>query len=265
MWTPDVYQGAPTTLTGFMSTASKAAAFAALVLVAFYSFPDDNAVWTTTLAVIATVTMIVGNVLAVAQNNVKRMLAYSSIAHAGYMLVAFAAGTPEAYSGIMYYLLVYSLMNIGAFGVMAALEWDDASGREQTLDSIAGVGMKRPLLGVTMAFFMFSLSGFPPLAGFIGKVRVFAPAVEQGLTWLVIIGVLTSAISAFYYLRVLFVMFMQDADEKTAGAIPQAVSLSFAAVLVICALSQLWFGIMPSGILEMTDSFFESGALALAP
>jgi NADH-quinone oxidoreductase subunit N len=125
--------------------------------------------------------------------------------------------------------------------------------------------MKRPLLGVTMAFFMFSLSGFPPLAGFIGKVRVFAPAVEAGLTWLVIIGVLTSAISAFYYLRVLFVMFMQEADEKTVGQLPQTVSLAFAAVLVVCALSQLWFGIMPSGILDVTDSFFSSGAMAVLP
>jgi NADH-quinone oxidoreductase subunit N len=265
MWTPDVYQGAPTTITGFMATASKAAAFGALVLVAYHAIPVDQTVWTVSLAVVATATMVVGNVLAIAQSNVKRMLAYSSIAHAGYMLVAVAAGTSAAFSGVLYYLLVYTLMNIGAFGVMAALEWDDTQGREQTLDSLAGVGLKRPLLGVAMAFFMFSLSGFPPLAGFIGKVRVFAPAIDAGLTWLVVIGVLASAVSAYYYLRVLFVFFMKDYDESTSVNLPEKLSLATAAVLVVCALSQLWFGIVPSGILELTDSFFQATAMAVGP
>src|SRR5690606_29140231 len=196
---PDVYQGAPTTLTGYMSTASKAAAFAALILVLHYALPPER--WRTVLAVIAVITMVLGNVLAIAQPNVKRMLAYSSIAHGGYLLVGLAAGTSAACAGALYYLLVYTLMNIGAFGVMAVLEWDDTAGRSQTLDSLAGVGLRKPLLGVTMGFFMFSLTGFPPLGGFLGKYAIFAPAIDAGLTWLVIIAVLASAVSAYYYLR----------------------------------------------------------------
>ncbi len=265
MWTPDVYQGAPTTLTGFMSTASKSAAFAALLLVAYYAMPTDHAVWTVVLSVIAAATMIVGNLLAVVQNNVKRMLAYSSIAHAGYMLVAVAAGSVEAYSGVLYYLLVYTLMNIGAFGVMSVLEWDGVQGREQTLESVAGIGLKRPLLGVSMAFFMFSLAGFPPFAGFVGKVSVFAPAIDAGLTWLVVLGVLTSAVSAYYYLRVLFFFFMKDYNEEAGIALPQKLGVAVATVLVISAVSQLWFGIVPSGVLELTNGFFESGMVAVIP
>jgi NADH-quinone oxidoreductase subunit N len=207
MWTPDVYQGAPTTLTGFMSTTSKTAAFSALILVLFFALPVER--WTLVFAVIAVITMIVGNIVALAQANVKRMLAYSSIAHAGYVLVGLAAGTTEAYAGALYYLLVYTLMNVGAFGVMALVEWDGKAGQEQTLDSLSGVGLRRPVLGVTMGFFMFSLTGFPPLGGFLGKYAIFAPAIDAGLTWLVIIAVLASAISAYYYLRVLYVFFMR--------------------------------------------------------
>ena len=184
MWTPDVYQGAPTTLTGFMATASKTAAFAALVLVLYHGIgtlaPGDGQ-WQLALALVALVTVVMGNILALNQDNVKRMLAYSSIAHAGYVLIALAAGTSEAYAGAVYYLLIYALMNIGAFGVMALLEWDGKEGRVQTLDSLSGIGFKKPLLGVTMGVFMFSLTGFPPLGGFFGKLAVFAPAVNAGL------------------------------------------------------------------------------------
>jgi NADH-quinone oxidoreductase subunit N len=135
MWTPDVYQGSPTPLTGYMSTASKAAAFGSLILVLYYALPAER--WTLVLAVVAVITMVVGNVMALSQANVKRMLAYSSIAHAGYILVALAAGTEAAFAGALFYLLVYTVMNIGAFGVMALLEWDGREGRVQTLDSPA--------------------------------------------------------------------------------------------------------------------------------
>ena len=268
MWTPDVYQGAPTTLTGFMSTASKASAFAALILVLFYALPPER--WRLVLAVIAVITMVVGNVLALSQPNVKRMLAYSSIAHGGYIFVGLASGTAAGYSGAMFYLLVYTLMNIGAFGVMALLEWDGKEGRAQTLDSLAGVGLRKPLLGVTMGVFMFSLIGFPPLGGFWGKYAVFAPAVGAGLTWLVIIAVLMSAVSAYYYLRVLFVFFMQDAADTAEAANVKArafpVPASAAAVLVLCAALLLVLGVLPGSTLELASSFFlEAGRMAAMP
>lgn len=257
MWTPDVYQGAPTTLTGYMSTASKAAAFASLILVLYFALPAER--WHLVLAVIAIITMVLGNVLAIAQANVKRMLAYSSIAHAGYVLVGLAAGTAAGYSGALYYLLVYALMNIGAFGVMSLLEWDGKAGQEQTLDSLAGVGLRKPLLGVTMGFFMFSLTGFPPLGGFLGKYAIFAPAVDAGLTWLVIIAVLASAVSAYYYLRVLFVFFMRSSDDvpaaETAVRTGFPVPAASAAVLVVCAVALVALGIFP-GLLDVTASFF---------
>lgn len=260
MWTPDVYQGAPTTLTGFMSTASKASAFAALILVLYSAMPAAQ--WQLAIAVVALITMVLGNVAALMQTNVKRLLAYSSIAHAGYTLVGLAAGTPEGYGGALFYLLVYAVMNVGAFGVMAYLEWDGKIGREQTLEGLAGVGRERPLLGVTMGIFLFSLAGFPPLAGFLGKYAVFAPAVEAGLTWLVIVGVLTSAVSAAYYLRVLVYMFMQspEADRQTAlPALPGAPRLA----LVVCAGLLVILMLFPS-LLGVAESFF-TAPMPVAP
>ncbi len=256
MWTPDVYQGAPTTLTGFMATATKAAAFSSLILVLYFALPPER--WTIVLAALAVITMVVGNVLALMQANVKRMLAYSSIAHVGYILVALAAGTAAGYSGALYYLFVYMLMNIGAFGVMAFLEWDGVSGREQTLDSLAGVGRRRPVLGVTMGIFMFSLIGFPPLAGFFGKYAVFAPAVEVGLVWLVIIGVLASAVSAYYYLRVLVVFYFQAADDAAKRRVP-AIPLptGSAAVLVTCA--ALLVLLVAAGVPDLTGLLEATG------
>jgi NADH-quinone oxidoreductase subunit N len=267
MWTPDVYQGAPTPLTGYMSTASKAAAFASLILVLYYAVPGGQA--TMVLAVVAVITMVVGNVMALVQTNVKRLLAYSSIAHAGYVLVGLAAGTSAGYSGALFYLLVYAVMNIGAFGVMGLLEWDEKQGREQTLDSLAGVGEQRPVLGVTMSVFMFSLIGFPPFGGFIGKYAVFAPAVEAGMTWLVIVGVLMSAVSAYYYLRVIYVFWMQGpedvaAEAFTEAALPQATPGALG-TLVVCAAALLVLGVFFGGVLETTSAFFEAASMAAAP
>ena len=267
MWTPDVYQGAPTPLTGYMSTASKAAAFAALILVLVHAVPGAEV--TLVLAVIAVITMVVGNVMALAQTNVKRLLAYSSIAHAGYVLVGLAAGTAAGYAGALFYLLVYAVMNVGAFGVMGLVEWDEKQGREQTLSSLAGVGDQRPVLGVTMSVFMFSLIGFPPLGGFIGKYVVFAPAVEAGLTWLVVIGVLMSALSAYYYLRVVYVFWMQssedvDVDGFTEAALPQATPAAVG-TLVVCAVALVVLGVFFGGVLETTAGFFDAAAMAVAP
>lgn len=267
MWTPDVYQGAPTPLTGYMSTASKAAAFAALILVLFYAVPGGEV--TLVLSVVAVITMVMGNVMALAQRNVKRLLAYSSIAHGGYLLVGLAADSSAGYSGALFYLLVYAVMNIGAFGVMGLLEWDGKQGREQSLASLAGIGNQRPILGTTMSVFMFSLIGFPPLGGFIGKYAVFAPAIDAGLTWLVLIGVLMSALSAYYYLRVVYVFWMQSPEDVgasgfTEATLPQATP-SALGTLVVCAVALLVLGVFFGGVLETTASFFEATSMAATP
>ncbi|NNF58269.1 MAG: NADH-quinone oxidoreductase subunit N, partial [Rhodothermaceae bacterium] len=258
MWTPDVYQGAPTTLTGFMSTASKTAAFAALIIVLYRLFPLGEVAEQTRLilAVVAAVTMVVGNVLALAQANVKRMLAYSSIAHAGYILAGLAAGTAAGFSGALYYLLAYTVMNVGAFGVMAVLEWDDEQGAVQTVDSLAGMGFRKPLLGVTMGVFMFALTGFPPLAGFFGKYFVFAAAVDGGLTWLAVVGVLASAVSAYYYLRVLVAFWMRSPDEEPEAVQREgfAVSMGVQVVLVACAVGLLVLGLVPGIVTELAGA-----------
>jgi NADH-quinone oxidoreductase subunit N len=268
MWTPDVYQGAPTPLTGYMSTATKAAAFASLILVLVHAVPGGQ--WQLALAAVAVLTMVIGNVMALAQTNVKRLLAYSSIAHAGYVLVGLAAGTEAGYAGALFYLLVYAVMNVGAFGVMALLEWDGKEGREQTLSSLAGIANDRPVLGTTMGIFMFSLIGFPPLGGFAGKYFVFAPAVSAGLTWLVVIGVLMSALSAYYYLRVVYVFWMQSAAEVDAtdpvqhAAFPSA-TVTARGTLVVCAVALLVLGVFFGGVLETTAGFFEAATMASAP
>lgn len=269
MWTPDVYQGAPTTLAGYMSTASKAAAFAALVLVLFHGIGHTTAQTEAggnlrlVLALAALVTVVLGNLMALAQRNVKRMLAYSSIAHAGYVLIGLAAGTSAAYAGVVYYLLVYAIMNLGAFGVMAILEWDGREGRIQTLDSLSGIAYRHPLLGVLMGIFMFSLTGFPPFGGFFGKIAVFAPAVEVGLTWLAIVGVLTSVLSAGYYLRVVYVFWMRPESEGDPAVRKMSFSVSklSAGVLTACAVVLTVVGFLPF-VRNLTQSFFESGGLA---
>ena len=267
MWTPDVYQGAPTPLTAYMSTASKAAAFAALILVLYYGLGNmPVAEWQTAMAVVALVTMVLGNLLALVQNNVKRMLAYSSIAHAGYVLVAITAGTGAGYAGAVYYLLIYSVMNIGAFGVMALLEWDGKEGRLQTIDSLSGIGFRRPLLGVVMGIFMFSLIGFPPLGGFFGKVAVFTPAIEAGYTWLAIVGVLASALSGYYYLRVLYVFWMRP-DTEAMPVVRERdfpVPISSASVLVVCAVVLLAIGFVPL-IRDLPLAYFDVSSLAVFP
>ena len=261
MWTPDVYQGAPTPVTGFLSTASKTSAFASLILVLYYALPTPT--WSGVVAVMALITMLVGNLLALSQRNVKRMLAYSSVAHAGYVLVGLASGTTAGYSGALFYMLVYTFMNIGAFGVIAYMEWDSKQGSEQELDSLAGMGYKRPVLAWSMVFFMFSLAGFPPLGGFFGKVAVFAPAIDAGLIWLAIAGVLTSAISAYYYLRVLVVFFMKAPGEDR-GLDSLVVPVASTAVIVLCAAALVYLGVAP-GLMEVTSSFFGPTATAALP
>ncbi len=266
MWTPDVYQGAPTSLTAFMSTASKAATFAALAVVLSRALPPDLVDGTVqiTIAAIAAITMVAGNVIALVQSNVKRMLAYSSVAHAGYILAGLAAGSAAGYGAALFYLLAYTLMNVGAFGVMGALEWDGEQGADQTLDSLAGVGYRKPFLGVVMGVFMFALTGFPPLAGFIGKYLVFAAAVDAGLIWLAVLGVLASVVSGYYYLRVLVVMWMTSPDEAPANARqPFPVGFATAAVVGVCAVALLVLGVLPAGVIDATAAAFGPGGVAV--
>jgi NADH-quinone oxidoreductase subunit N len=218
MWTPDVYQGAPTAVTGFMAVGAKAAGFAALLRVFVLAFPSLHLDLAPVLWVLAALTMLVGNIVAVTQTNIKRMLAYSSIAHAGYILMAFVAfGKPgvqgDAVASALFYLVTYSLSSFGAWAVVIALEKKDGNGLE--IADYAGLGRKRPLLAAAMAVFMLSLTGVPPTLGLVGKFYLFRTVIDAGYIGLAIIGVLTSLISAYYYLRVVVVMYMQDGDPET--------------------------------------------------
>ncbi|MCA9754526.1 MAG: NADH-quinone oxidoreductase subunit N [Candidatus Eisenbacteria bacterium] len=248
MWTPDVYQGAPTAVTAFMATAVKAAAFGALARVLFAGtsvgqlIPVSDMLWW-----IAVLTMTVGNLAALTQSNVKRMLAYSSIAHAGYLLIGLVVysgtGDPDALSGVLYYLLAYTLMNIGAFGVVIA--WGEKGREHLEIPDFAGLGWKSPALGLAMLVFMVSLAGIPPTAGFFGKYFIFRNAVQNGYTGLIIIAVLNSAMSVYYYLRVLVALYMQKPVREINLGRPQVVGL----VVAVCAVLVFWVGFAPNSFL----------------
>jgi NADH-quinone oxidoreductase subunit N len=246
MWTPDAYQGAPTVVAGFMSTAVKAAAFAALVRVFLTAFGALRADWTPVVWLIAIATMIVGTVIGVAQTNLKRMLAYSSIAHAGYLLIGLVAGSAAGKAAVLFYLLAYAVTNVGAFGVIALLATRDRP--HDTLDDFAGLWNVRPALAALMTIFLLSLGGFPPTAGFVGKWYIFTAAVERGEYLLAIIGVLTSVISVFFYLRVVVMMYMSEAEG--APAAPPLSRLALAG-LAVATLVVFYLGILPARILEL--------------
>ena len=233
MWTPDVYEGSPTPVAGYMSAATKAAGFAALLRVLQFAIPLDAFGVRPVLAVLAALTMIVGNVVAVAQTNIKRMLAYSSIAHAGFILVGLVAGSEAGIQGFLYYILAYGVTNLGAFAVVIALE--NAGEERFDIQDLAGFGWRQPLLGGAMAVFMLSLAGVPPLAGFFAKFLVFTAAYREGLWWLALIGLITSVISAFYYLRIIVNMYMRDRDEpaRTFVTGPLLFGVTIAAAVVI--------------------------------
>ncbi|MFO7848052.1 MAG: NADH-quinone oxidoreductase subunit N [Balneolaceae bacterium] len=257
MWTPDVYQGTPTTLTAFMATAAKSATFVAFILILTRMLPGtESGDWTGVIQVIAILTMIVGNLIALVQNNVKRMLAYSSIAHAGYLLVGLAAGTAAGYSGVLYYLFAYTLMNVGAFGVIAYYERNH--GLDFTsIESYAGLGFKVPAMGVMLSIFLFSLAGIPPFVGFIGKYYVFAAAVNAGLVPLAIIGVLASAASVYYYLRVMVYLYFKEAHKDIPMITPGKV---FTSSLALLALLTIYYGMEPvlpfTGLIELISSYY---------
>ena len=239
MWAPDAYQGAPTPVTAFMSVGTKAAAFAALlrVLAAMTSFDKP---WLWVIAILAVLTMTVGNLAALRQTSLKRLLAYSSIAHAGYILVGLTANSDQAVGATLYYLFAYAFMNIGAFAVVQVLE--NAAEMDVDVSAPNGLGSRHPVLAAVMTIFMLSLAGIPPLAGFFGKLYVFKAAVDAGWAWLVIVAVLNSALSAYYYLRVTVNMYL---GSETAGG---EINLNPArnVVLLIAVLGAVLVGLWPT-------------------
>ena len=238
MWTPDVYQGAPTPVTAFMSVGTKTASFAALIRV-LAALGSHDRPWLLALAGLAVLTMTLGNLAALRQTSLKRMLAYSSIAHAGYIVTGLAAGNPRGAEGALYYLLAYTFMNLGAFAVLLAVQRREEN--DVSVERLHGLAARQPVLAVLMALFMFSLAGIPPLAGFFAKLYVFSGAVEAGLAWLAIIGVINSAIGAYYYLRVTVAMFMSEPAADAAEA-PKP-GWPVMATITIAALATLLLGI----------------------
>ena len=258
-WAPDVYEGAPTAIAAFISAGPKAAGFAAFLRIfipVLQNLQESNPAlgeqWILVLTVLAVLTMTIGNVVAIAQRNIKRMLAYSSIAHAGYVLVALAAGNEDGVSSAMLYLLVYCIMNIGAFGAVILARTED--GESLTISDYAGLGFRKPLLALFMMVMLLSLAGFPPTAGFVGKFYVFRSAVDAGQIWLVIIAAINTAISAFYYLRVVVTMYMKEPDEELDFLSYPGVLL-FA--LLLATIGVVLIGILPSYVLDAAkDSTF---------
>jgi NADH-quinone oxidoreductase subunit N len=252
MWTPDVYQGAPTSVTAFMSVGAKVAGLAALGRVALYAFSELWGDWVWVLVVLSTLTMTVGNLSALRQTNLKRMLAYSSIAHAGYILVGVAAGNQAGASAVLFYLFGYAFMNVGAFAVIIAVgRFEGTAGAGETLDDFSGLAGRKPWLAVTMALFMLSLAGMPPLVGFLGKLYVFGAAVEANLIWLAVIGVINSVISAYYYLRVIVVMYMLESSEFEAG--PSLVSPALQVGVGLASVAIVVVGLWPAPILNLAQ------------
>jgi len=236
MWTPDVYHGAPSAVTAFMASGAKIAGFAALLRVFVLAFPTVSADLTPILAVISALTMIVGNLLAISQTNIKRLLAYSSIAHAGYILMAFV---PYGQAGVvatsvasgLFYLVSYAISNFGAWAVVIALEGKEGKGLE--IGDYAGLGRKHPALAAAMAVFMLSLTGIPPTLGFVGKFYLFRAAIEGQFYLLAVIGVVTSLLSAYYYLRVVVTMYMRDGEPETTSEPWLNLTWSVSAILTV--------------------------------
>jgi NADH-quinone oxidoreductase subunit N len=255
MWAPDVYEGAPAPITAFMSAGPKAAAFAAFVRIFMEALPTLHGEWTAVIWIMAALTMSVGNVIALAQDNIKRMLAYSSIAHAGYVLVAFLSAGELGITSILYYMLAYTFMNIGAFAVITVLA---GRGEEKVhIEDYRGLGYKHPLAAIAMSLFLFSLAGIPPTGGFMGKFYIFSAAVKEGYIGLAIIGVMNSVVSVYYYLRVTVAMYMQDPSTAQGKEAP-ALIFSPAVVLAIfiSAYGVLSLGLFPSSYVAIVKQSF---------
>jgi NADH-quinone oxidoreductase subunit N len=248
MWTPDVYEGSPTPVTAYMSVAPKAASFAVFLRVFAESLGALKPHWQPILITLAIATMIIGNVVAIVQDNIKRMLAYSSIAHAGYALIGIIVGGSLGTMSLMLYLMIYAVMNLGAFGVVILLRKGAVRGEE--ISDFTGLAKTNPIAALIMLIFMFSLAGIPPTAGFVAKFYLFMGAVEAGMAWLAVIGVLLSAVSAYYYLRVVMVMYMRE----PAGRFDLATSPATQFALVVTTAAVLFFGIYPTPLIDYTKA-----------
>jgi NADH-quinone oxidoreductase subunit N len=249
MWAPDAYEGAPTSITAFIATGSKAAAFASLLRVLLTAVRGAPLDWPMLTWGLAAVTMTVGNVVALAQQNLKRMLAYSSIAHVGYMLVGVVAGGSLGNGAVLFYLLVYTFTTAGAFGAILLLERD---GREAVqLADFGGLATRHPVLALALSVFLLSLIGIPPTAGFVGKFYLFGAAVKSGYVWLAVIGVLNSAVAAYYYLRLVVFMYMREPEGAPTVLAP---SLSGALALVVALWGVVQLGVAPGPLFDLAQA-----------
>ncbi len=246
-WAPDVYEGAPSPVTAFMTVGPKAAGFAALVRVLVQALPSLGRDWTAILWIVSILTMTLGNVVAVLQTNVKRMLAYSAIAHAGYILVGVVANSRTGFGAVLFYLVVYTVMNLGAFSIVLSLSHTGDS--RVNLDDYAGLGRKAPFAAAALSLFLISLAGFPLTGGFIGKFYLFSAAIQRGFVGLAVIGVLNSLISVYYYFRLMVIMYMSEPREGQPD--PDPISLPVMAIVAIGVVGILWLGVDPAMILNL--------------
>ena len=248
MWAPDVYEGAPTPITAFLSVGSKAAAFAMLLRIFLEGLPTMGPDWRLLFEVIAIVTMTAGNIAALTQTNVKRMLAYSSIAHAGYILIGVVAGSARGVAATLIYLFIYLFMQLGAFTVIAVMRRRDMAGEE--LKDFSGLSFRNPMAAFAMLLFMLSLGGIPPTAGFFGKFWLFSAAIESGYVWLAVIGVLNSAISLYYYIRIVVFMYLKS---ETIGSEP-VVTAPLAVVLGVAIVATIVLGVYPRLLFDVAEA-----------
>jgi NADH-quinone oxidoreductase subunit N len=251
VWTPDVYQGAPAPVVGLMSTAPKAAAFAVLLRITFTGFPTYQHRWAILLWVLAALSMTIGNLGALLQRDVKRMLAYSSIAHAGYLMVAFTAFPFDGISAACFYTATYAAMNVGAFAVVTQIAGYDE--RARTIDDFTGLGQKRPYLAALLGFFLLSLIGIPFTGGFFGKFYVFSAAIHGGNVWLAVIGLLNSGVACFYYLRLLAAVYTRPGSESTRLNQLRRISVPAAIGIALAAVATGVLGILPSGAVSFAE------------
>jgi NADH-quinone oxidoreductase subunit N len=250
-WVPDVYQGAPTNVTGFMAAATKTAAFAVLLRVLFEAFGDHPEIWTPIITWLSIFTMTVANLMALLQRNLKRLLAFSSISHAGYLLIAVVCRPQAGIGAVAFYLTVYAFMTVGAFMVLAAVgRGDTESERGYDLSEWAGLGWRRPMLGLAMMIFLLSLAGIPPTGGFLGKYVIFQAAVESKRYMLAVIGVLNAVIGAWYYLKIIVAMYMKEPETDEQ---PPEVAPSMAVAMIVSVVAVLFLGLAPGRLLDLVD------------